>query len=162
MFDRAREQALGATLRCGRHITGNVEPFRDLLEAAGGPSQQQAMLPSILVLGPPGTGKVSAVRRLIRGRFRHPHQSVGMSSLSNTANTTHSLTTTITIRRPSNTANPIYPLTTTPTITRRPLSASWRASSPSTSASRRSSSTRATRSPGTGASPTPPSGARGG
>jgi hypothetical protein len=51
IYDREREQALGATLRCGRHITGNVEAIRDLLQ-----EDPQAM-PSILVLGPPGTGK---------------------------------------------------------------------------------------------------------
>lgn len=52
IYDRERLEALGATLRCGRHITGNVEPFRDLLD------KDPQRMPSILVLGPPGTGKV--------------------------------------------------------------------------------------------------------
>lgn len=47
---------IGATLRVGRHITGNIEPPRDLL------SSDPRKAPSLLVLGPPGTGKTTIIR----------------------------------------------------------------------------------------------------
>jgi stage III sporulation protein SpoIIIAA len=58
--DRARSQALGATLRVGRHVTGNVGFLYDLLEA------EPHRMPSILVLGSPGTGKTTIIRELAR------------------------------------------------------------------------------------------------
>lgn len=54
MFGREPSQVLGATLRCGRHVTGNSETMRDLMH------KDPDKLPSILVVGPPGTGKVRA------------------------------------------------------------------------------------------------------
>jgi stage III sporulation protein SpoIIIAA len=46
----------GATLRVGRHVTGNIDFLRDLL------TNDPRALDSILFLGVPGTGKTTLIR----------------------------------------------------------------------------------------------------
>jgi len=51
-------RAIGITMRVGRHITGNAEFLRDCLTLPGPSLRPQ----SILVLGPPNTGKTTIIR----------------------------------------------------------------------------------------------------
>lgn len=50
-------KALGATMRVGRHITGNVDFLRDCLTVGASEKAQ-----SILIVGPPNAGKTTIIR----------------------------------------------------------------------------------------------------